>query len=1040
MRILRVLLLLALTANLLQAQPAQEIIKKIPFRSIGPAYMTGRIADIEKDPQNSSTWYVAVASGNVWKTQNNGSTWTPIFDQYGSFSTGCLAIDPVKPQVVWLGTGENQSQRSVSWGDGVYKSLDGGKSWKNMGLSRSEHIGKILIDPRNTDVVYVAAQGPLWAAGGERGVYKTVDGGQNWEQVLAISENTGVADLTFDPQNPDIIYAASYQRRRHVGILVAGGEESRIYKSSDGGLSWKKLSRGLPGGELGRIAVAVSPQKSNVVYAMIAGSNDRQSGFYRSEDYGESWTKKNDYVIVDPQYYGEIFADPHQFDKVYVVDVIIRYTENGGADFKRLNTRFKHVDNHEIVFDPLDPDYLMVGCDGGVYESWDRGDHWTYHSNLPITQFYRVGLDNDFPFYNIYGGTQDNSTLYGPSRTTSRHGITNADWKLALGGDGFQARIDPEDPNIVYCESQYAGIVRYDKRTGTRIDIQPQPAPNEEALRWHWDAPLLISPHNSKRLYFAAQKVFRSDNRGDSWSALGGDLSRGEDRNQRMVMGKRWSPEAVWKNVFTSPYGTIVSMVESPIQEGLLIVGTDDGLIQISADAGENWATVDDIPGVPTKAYVADVFASNHDVNLLYAVFNNHKEGDFKAYVAKSTNRGKNWTLITNGLDAPHACWSIVEDHKDPNLLFLATEYGMFCSVNAGESWTQMKNGLPTIAFRDIEIQKREDDLVAASFGRGMYVLDNYNALRKTELEALPQDEFFGHLFSVKPAWQYFERGDMGYSLKGSFGDNFYTAANPPYGAVLDIYLSESLQTAKAKRKAAEKGKTDAALPSAAALRSEDFEQAPQVWVQIKDASGQAMKRIKVSNKKGYQRLVWNLSAELKSQDQKRTLTIQHLAPGTYTAQLFSAQNGQLRTLSAPAPVEIKTLDLTPEEPLTDRIATQRRIINALFAVDELAAQINKAIEKVEKEQSQAFEQGQSAEELEQKRLELLNLQYEVTGDQSKRKRFEYFLPGLRDRIRRVYRVQFQSFQLTQTHLDNLALVEKKTKALEERLQKILDE
>ncbi|MEO0339264.1 MAG: glycosyl hydrolase, partial [Bacteroidota bacterium] len=622
-----ILLLLSLCAELIYAQPAQDIISSIPFRSIGPAYMTGRIADIEKDPTNPSTWYVAVASGNVWKTENNGSSWKPIFDRYGSFSTGCLAVDPVNPQVVWLGTGENQSQRSVSWGDGVYKSLDGGESWKNMGLSQSEHIGKILIDPRNTDVVYVAAQGPLWKAGGERGVYKTSDGGQSWEQVLEISENTGVADLVFDPKNPDILYAASYQRRRHVGILVAGGEESRIFKSTDGGQTWKKLSRGLPSGDLGRIAIAVSPQQSNVLYAMIAGSDDSQSGFYRSEDYGESWSKKNDYVIVDPQYYGEIFADPHQFDKVYVVDVIIRYTEDGGANFNRLNTRFKHVDNHDIVFDPKDPDYLMVGCDGGVYESWDRGDHWTYHSNLPITQFYRVGLDNDFPFYNIYGGTQDNSTLYGPSRTTSRHGITNADWKLALGGDGFQARIDPEDPNIVYCESQYAGIVRYDKRTGTRIDIQPQPAPGDEALRWHWDAPLLISPHNSKRLYFAAQKVFRSDNRGDSWTTLGGDLSRGEDRNQRMVMGKRWSPEAVWKNVFTSPYGTIVSMTESPLQEGLLIIGTDDGLIQISENAGENWRKIDKIPGVPAKAYVADVFASNHNVQHIYAVFNNHKEG-----------------------------------------------------------------------------------------------------------------------------------------------------------------------------------------------------------------------------------------------------------------------------------------------------------------------------------------------------------------------------------------------------------------------------
>ena len=379
------------------AQATQDVIASLPFRSIGPAYMTGRIADIEVDPMNSSTWYVAVASGNVWKTVNRGSTWKPIFENYGSFSTGCLTIDPQNPNTIWLGTGENQSQRSVSWGDGVYKSLDGGKSWKNMGLEHSEHIGKILIHPQDPNIVYVAAQGPLWKAGGERGVYKSMDGGGSWRLMLEISEHTGVADLCFDPSNPDIIYASSYQRRRHVGILVAGGEESRIYKSIDGGDSWRKLSKGLPGGELGRIALAVSPQKTNVVYALIAGSETSQSGFYRSEDHGESWTKKNDYVIVDPQYYGEIFADPHRFDHVYAVDVIIHYTTDGGDSFQRLNTRNKHVDNHDIVFDPLDPDYMMVGCDGGIYESWDRGEHWSYHSNIPITQFYRVGLDNDAP-------------------------------------------------------------------------------------------------------------------------------------------------------------------------------------------------------------------------------------------------------------------------------------------------------------------------------------------------------------------------------------------------------------------------------------------------------------------------------------------------------------------------------------------------------------------------------------------------------------------------------------------------------------------
>ncbi|MEM6378569.1 MAG: glycosyl hydrolase, partial [Bacteroidota bacterium] len=742
------LCLCLMLSSVLTAQLAEQVLPKVPFRSLGPGFMSGRISDIAKDPQNSSTWYVAAASGNLWKTTNNGTTWKPIFEQYGSFSLGCVTIDPQNSTVIWLGTGENQSQRSVSWGDGIYKSLDAGKSWTNIGLKQSEHISKILVHPQNSDIVYVAAQGPLWSAGGQRGVFKTTDGGKTWNQVLEISAHTGVSDLIFDPKNPDVIYAASYQRRRHVGILVAGGPDSRIYKSTDAGANWKILKRGLPGGDLGRIAIAVSPQQNNVVYALIAGSEKSQSGFYRSEDFGESWVKKNDYIVVDPQYYGELFVDPHRFDHVYAVDVMIHYTINGGQSFQRLNSRFKHVDNHAILFDENDPDYIMVGCDGGVYESWDRGQQWKYHSNLPITQFYRVGLDNEFPIYNVFGGTQDNSTIYGPSKTLDRHGVKNSDWKLALGGDGFQARIDPENSNIVYCQFQYAGLNRYDKKTGQRLEIQPQPGPEDEALRWHWDAPLLISPHDSKRLYYAAQKVFRSDDRGDSWKLVSGDLSRGENRNERVVMGKVWPPEAVWKNVYTSPFGTIVSLAESPIQEGLLIAGTDDGLIQISDDGGDSWRRSYWGNIAPEKTYVADEFASQHDVQTFYAVLNNHKEGDFKPYVIKTSNAGKSWSLITKGLAAPHVCWSIIEDHETPDLLFLATEYGLFTSVNAGASWIQLKGKLPTIAFRDLEIQKRENDLVAASFGRGMFILDDYAWIRSLA-EA---DQNQAQIFPIKDA------------------------------------------------------------------------------------------------------------------------------------------------------------------------------------------------------------------------------------------------------------------------------------------------
>ena len=1020
------------------AQPAQEIISSLPFRNIGPAYMTGRIADIEKVPSDPSTWYVAVASGNVWKTTNRGSTWEPIFETYGSFSMGCIAVDPKNPQVLWLGTGENQSQRSVSWGDGVYKSLDGGKSWENMGLTSSEHIGKIIIHPENSDIVYVAAQGPLWKDGGDRGLYKTLDGGKSWEKVLNISEYTGISDLCMDAQNPDILYAASYQRRRHVGILVAGGEESRIYKSADGGASWEKLKRGLPGGELGRIALAVSPQKPSVVYALIAGSQSSQSGFYRSEDYGESWVKKNDYIVVDPQYYGEIFADPHQFDHVYAVDVIIRHTKDGGESFERLNTRYKHVDNHDIVFDPSDPDYLMVGCDGGIYESWDRGDHWTYHSNLPIMQFYRVGLDNAKPFYNVYGGTQDNSTLFAPSRTTSRQGITNSDWKLALGGDGFQARIDPTDPNIAYCQSQYAGIVRYDKRTGQRLDIQPQPAIDDEPLRWHWDSPLLISHYNPQRLYFAAQRIFRSDNRGDSWEPISGDLSRGEDRNQRKVMGKIYSPEAVWKNVFTSPYGTIVALSESPLDSGILVAGTDDGLIQITTDGGKNWNAIHEVAGVPPKAYVADVFCSQHDREVIYAVFNNHKEGDFSPYIARSGDLGNSWQLLTQGISAPHACWSIIEDYREPNLLFAATEYGIFCSVNRGANWTQMKGKLPTIAFRDLEIQQRENDLVGASFGRGMFILDDYSLLRNLS-KGEPSEAI---LFPVKDAQEYFVRGDWGYSSKGVFGDNFYTAPNPPYGACFNLYLPEKLLSKKEQRKALEKKESLKSYPDPATIQEEDLSASPSLFIQVLDSQGKGISTVAVKNRKGYQQVVWDLSTDIMVEGSSKSRRIRSVPQGRYTAQILQQTEGILTPLGAPQSFQVTSLVQSHERAPLDNFEFFSEAARQLLQAELLEEKLEKALTKGEEEKPGLLRQANSdaLASLEKKRKGLLELQYSLLGNQSKKKRFEYFLPGIKDRLRRVYSSQWESDQITDTHRENLRVAMEELGKLEKEFVEIVGE
>ncbi len=442
-----------------------SLVSALQQRGIGPAFMSGRISDIAVDPSDHKTWYVCAASGGVWKTTNAGTSWTPIFDNYGSYSIGCVSVDPRNRNVVWVGTGENNSQRSVGYGDGVYKSLDGGTSFIRVGLEQSEHIGKILIDPRDSNVVYVAAQGPLWAPGGDRGLYKTTDGGTTWNLMLNISENTGVSDVLCDPRDPDTLYAIAYQRRRHVWTLIDGGPESAIHKSTDGGQTWRKITRGLPGGDLGRIGMAISPIKPDVVYALVEAA-DGQGGFFRSTDRGETWSKQSDYATVSAQYYQEIFACPHVFDRVYSMDTLLHVTEDGGKTFQPLGEQWKHVDNHALVIDPDDENHLLIGCDGGLYETWDRGQNYQFKPNLPITQFYKIAIDNDVPFYNIYGGTQDNATQGGPTRTKSVNGITNSDWFITVFGDGFKPAVDPQDPNIVYSQWQYGGLVRYDRRTG----------------------------------------------------------------------------------------------------------------------------------------------------------------------------------------------------------------------------------------------------------------------------------------------------------------------------------------------------------------------------------------------------------------------------------------------------------------------------------------------------------------------------------------------------------------------------------------------
>ena len=627
----------------------------LKLRSIGPAVASGRVTSFAVDPRNPVRYFVGEASGGVWKTVNGGITWTPVFDNEGSYSIGTVALDPKNPNTVWVGTGENNSQRSVSYGDGIYRSDDAGRTWHNLGLKNSEHIARIVIDPRDSNVVYVASQGPLWAPGGDRGVFKTTDGGKTWKNVLTIGENTGVTDIGIDPTNPDRLVAASYQRRRHQWTLIDGGPESGIYKSDDAGNNWSRVRGGLPMGDIGRIGLSFSPAQSHLIYAKIEAAN-QQSAIYRSLDSGESWEKRGAFEGT-PMYYGQIIADPKDPEKFYVGDTVMRVSEDGGRTLRPLSDRSKHGDSHTIWIDPAHTEHLLVGCDGGVYETWDAAQSWEFKANLPTVQFYDVDVDNSKPFYYVYGGTQDNFSWGGPSGTRNSAGITNNDWYVTQGGDGFVSRIDPQDPDTAYAESQGGGLIRYNRKTGSRINIRPIDAKGE-ALRWNWDAPLIISPHSHTRLYFGANKLFRSDDRGNTWRAVSGDLTRQLDRNALPVMGKVWGPDAVAKNNSTAFYGNISAISESPKRDGLLFIGTDDGVIQVHDDEGAAWRKVDSLPGVPERTVVQRVLASQHDENVVYAALDGHQNGDFKPHLVKSADRGKTWISISGNLPENRCCLS----------------------------------------------------------------------------------------------------------------------------------------------------------------------------------------------------------------------------------------------------------------------------------------------------------------------------------------------------------------------------------------------
>ena len=874
----------------------------LKLRAVGPAFTGGRIVAIAVDPHNRAHYYVGAASGGVWETYNDGTSWAPVFQHEPVYSIGSIAIDPKNPFVVWVGTGEANSQRSVGWGDGIYKSEDGGKNWINMGLKTSEHIGKIIIDPRNSNVVFAAAQGPLWGPGGDRGLYKTTDGGKTWKDVLKISENTGVNDVEMDPSDPNIMYASAYERRRHTWGFIDGGPEGGIYKSTNGGDTWTKLTHGLPTVDMGKIGMAVSPVEPNVVYATVEAA-DGKGGIFRSTDYGQTWKRRNDFDEL-AMYYATIYADPADVNRIYIMNTYIHVSDDGGKTLHRLDEKWKHVDSHVMYIDPHDPDYYLVGCDGGLYESYDRARNWDFKSNLPIAQFYDVAVDNSKPFFHIYGGTQDNNSVGGPSQTMSASGIVNSDWFITVGGDGFESRVDPVDPNTVYAESQYGGLVRFNRKSGQILGIQPQQGKDEAPLRWEWDSPLLISPFNHNTIYFGANKLFKSTDRGDSWTEISGDLTRHLDVNKMKIMGRVWGPDAVARNSSTSFYGTTTSMSESPLRRGLIYVGTDDGLIQVTDNDGKTWRKTDKFPGVPDMTYVARVIASGHDVNTVYAAFDNHKNEDFRPYLLKSTDQGKTWTSISSNLPAAGPVLAFAEDYKDPDLLFAGTEFGLFFSNNGGGKWIQLKGDFPTIPVRDLAIQKRECDLVAATFGRGFYVLDNFAPLRIANEKTLDENNY---LFPVRNASLYVLNQPLGDVGKASQGESYFTAPNPPFGATFTYYLKESLKTMKQMRQAeenkAEKSGTEIAYPTEAQLTAEGMEPSPVVELKVTDASGNVVRRIEAPVTAGIHRVSWDLrypSMVVRKTSGGGSGDGPFVMPGEYTATLYRMVDGKMTRLSGP--------------------------------------------------------------------------------------------------------------------------------------------
>jgi photosystem II stability/assembly factor-like uncharacterized protein len=845
---MRAFLLLLLVAAALEAQPelTSELLSGLAPRSIGPANMSGRFVDLAVVESDPYVYYAASATGGVFKTTNNGVTFTPVFEREGTHSVGDIEVHQASPDVVWVGTGERANRQSSSWGDGVYKSEDGGKSWTNMGLRDSHHIGRIVLHPTDSAIVYVAAMGHLWGNNEERGLFKSTDGGTTWRKILHIDDMTGVSDVAMDPTNPDLLYAAAYQRQRKPFGFHGGGPGSGLYKTTDGGATWKELRNGLPEGDYGRIGISVYRKDPRIVYVCVEqGSRYTAStsyeeglaGVYRSEDFGESFTHMSDWN-PRPMYASQILVDPTDDRRIYMENAF-SFSDDGGKTFK-VPEQSVHSDDRYLWVNPRDARHLIKASDGALATSYDRGVTWLYAAHLPVSQYYRVRVDMEKPFH-IYGGLQDNGSWKGPSATYRSEGILNEDWTRIGGGDGFLSEVDPGEPHMIYAESQYLGLTRVDTRTNEKRSIRPGsrtgwiesrrnwdvwgtgkgfPFLGEEMSPGNWDGPFLISPHDPKTVYAGTNELWKTGDRGQSWISLG-NLTTRLVRSELTIMGQAPTATTASLDDGIPFYPTITVIAESPLRKGLLFVGTDDGNLAVSRDGASTFEQVGDrLPGLPQRAWIAAVEPSRFSPDVFYVAVNNYRNDDFENYLYESRDGGRSFRSIASGLPPRRVMRMVREDPRNERLLYAGTELGVFVSADRGAHWVELKNNLPTLAVNDLVIHPRDNDLVLGTHGRGIWILDNVNALQELTGDVLAAE---AHLFGIEPAEM------IRYvSVKAQEGDLVFKGKNPPAGAIIDYYLRE------------EPGESEIALT-------------------VLDAAGNEVRTLEPSRKRGINRVVWDL-------------------------------------------------------------------------------------------------------------------------------------------------------------------------------------